>query len=658
MVRSVRIFRILLPILFLGFLVVLAVNYTRGERRDRGVSEPVTSTIRGDDSPQLVAYAFEDVQTIGGRVVSQIRAQRTIGFSSGWYTLEDVWLTIFQEDGGSYQLRAPQAQFHHATKEARADGGVRLTSSDGTEIITDSIAFDGNRLVNRVPVRFAADQWTGRAGGVDLNLESERLELTDSVEATMQAAPPAPPITIRADAATFDRSGNEARFHGSVEVDRAGDRLRTETITARIDQEQKVLTGLEGCCGVEFRLGAGSSVAGGASVGETVVNGERFFTEIGPVGEVRALFIEGGEGGNATARMAGPPARSVRAGRFRVAFAGEGVSELEAAGNAVLQESGPTPRTISASKLVTYFDTARSRPTSARGEGSVEFRDATNRATAQQATFDFIADKLVLASVPGALPSISSDTQTLTAQEIRVSPTSGVLEAEGFVKARFESASGGKGGMERTGIFPASASPVYVNSDKLILQQKSGSGRFTGNVRAWQDQNLLLSKEMRIEDQGQTLVATGGVRAVLYNAERESKVPIKASASTLTARRGERRAILEEKVRIEDSGRVLTASKAVFLFDTTQKLESVEASGGVAIAESATRRSGEGENLLYSIPKQTIHLEGSPASVADPQGTVKGSEIVFDLERNKVDVLRGEGQTEATYVPRNGTPNE
>jgi lipopolysaccharide transport protein LptA len=653
MVRSVRIFRILLPILFLGFLVILAVNYTRGERHGRSVSEPVTSTIRGDDTPQLVAYAFEDVQTIGGRMVSQIRAQRTIGFTSGWFTLEDVWLTIYPESGGSYQLRAPQAQFHQATKEARADGGVQVTSSDGTEIITDSIVFDGNRLINRVPVRFVADQWRGRAGGVDLNLSSERLELTDSVEATMQSAPPAPPITIRADAATFDRSGNEALFYGSVEIDREGDRLLTEAITARIDQGRKILTGLEGCCGVEFLLGAGSSVAGGAAVGQTVVNGERFFTEIGPAGEVRALFIEGGEG-YATARMAGPPVRSVRAGRFRVAFAGRGVSELEAAGNAVLEERGATPRTISASKLVTYFDTARSQPTSARGEGSVEFRDATNRATAQQATFDFIADKLVLGSVPGALPSISSDNQTLTAQEIRVSPGSGLLEAEGFVKARLESASRGKGGMEQTGIFPASESPVYVNSDKLILQQQSGSGRFSGNVRAWQDQNLLLSKEMRIEDQGQTLIATGGVRAVLYNAERESNVPIKASASTLTARRGERRAILEEKVRIEDGGRVLTASKAVFLFDTTQKLERVEASGGVAIAESATRRSGEGQNLVYSIPKRTIQLEGSPASVSDPQGTVKGSEIVFDLERNKVDVLRGEGQTEATYVPRNG----
>ncbi|MFN2441264.1 MAG: LptA/OstA family protein [Thermoanaerobaculia bacterium] len=653
MVRSVRIFRILLPILFLGFLVVLAVNYTRGDRQDRGVSEAVTSTIREDDSPQLVAYAFDDVQTIGGRVVSQIRAQRTIGFASGWYTLEDVWLTIYQENGGSYQLRAPQAQFHHATKEARADGGVRVTSSDGTEIITESIAFDGNRLVNRVPVRFVADNWRGRAGGVDFNLGSERLDLTDSVEATMQSVPPAPPITVRADNASFDRSGNEAAFRGSVEIDRAGDTLRTETITARIDQEKKVLTGLEGCCGVEFGLGSGSAVAGGAAVGDTVVNGERFFTEIGPEGVVRALFIEGGEG-SATARMAGPPRRSLRGGRFRVVFAGKGISELEAAGSALLEEQGPTLRTISASKLVTYFDAARSRPTSARGEGSVEFRDARNRATAQRATFDFIADKLVLASVPGALPSIASDTQTLTAQEIRVTPGTGVLEAEGFVKARFEPASRETGGMEQTGIFPASTSPVYVNADRLILQQQSGAGRFTGNVRAWQDQNLLLSKEMRIEDQGETLVATGGVRAVLYNAERESSVPIKASASTLTARRGERKAILEDKVRIEDEGRVLTAGKAVFLFDTTQKLERVEASEGVTIAESATRRSGAGEQLVYSIPKRTIQLEGSPASVEDPQGTVKGSEIVFDLERNKVDVLRGEGQTEATYIPRDG----
>lgn len=648
MVRSVRIFRILLPLLFLGFLAVLAVNYTRGRRPERAVSEPVTSTIRQDDSPQLVAYTFEDVQTIGGRTVSQIKAVRTVGFTSGWYTLEQVALTMFQEDGGTYQLMAPQAQFHQATKEARADGGVRITSSDGIEIVTDSIAFDGNRLVNQVPVRFSADQWAGRAGGVDFNLGSEQLRLLGGVEATMRPTQTSPPATIRSDSATFDRPGNEAVFRGGVVIDRAGDVLKTESITARVDQEKNVLTGLEGCCGVEFVMSAGSEVAAGSGVGQTVVIGQRFFTEFSPEGEMRAIFVEGGEG-KAAAKMAGPPARNVTAERFRVAFAGGGVAELEAAGSAVLEEGAPTPRRISASKVVTYFDAGRSRPTSAMAEGNVEYRDGRNRASSQRATFDFIADRLVLASVPGALPAVESDAHRLTAQEIRVTPRTGVLEAEGFVKARLES---GRGSEARAGIFPESKSPVYVNSEKLTLQQQENSARFSGNVRAWQDQNLILAKEMRIEDQGATLAATGGVRAVLYNADRESNVPINASGSTLTARRGDREAVLEGDVRIEDVGRVLTAGRSRFLFDASQKLDRVEATDEVTVTENATRRKGTGERLVYALTARTIQLTGSPATVTDPQGTVKGSEIVFDLARNKVEVLRGEGQTEATYVPR------
>ena len=146
MEQTVKILRIALPIAFIGFLLLIVASWNRKIGKDRAISEPVTSTIRPVDTPQIESKSFEDTQTIAGRVASRIRAKRAVNFSSGWNTLEDVELTIYRVNGLTYELVCPQAQFNSNTKESDAKGGVRLTSSDGVEISTAEIHFDGIHL--------------------------------------------------------------------------------------------------------------------------------------------------------------------------------------------------------------------------------------------------------------------------------------------------------------------------------------------------------------------------------------------------------------------------------------------------------------------------------------------------------------------------------
>jgi hypothetical protein len=44
-----------------------------------------------------------------------------------------------------------------------------------------------------------------------------------------------------------------------------------------------------------------------------------------------------------------------------------------------------------------------------------------------------------------------------------------------------------------------------------------------------------------------------------------------------------------------------------------------------------------------------IYMYGSPAKMTDPTGTLTGQQMLFDLNRNKVQVLSPEGQTTGTY---------
>ena len=132
MQRSIRILRVALPLVFIGFVLLIAINWRRGKpHKDKSGAIPVTSTMRPIDKPAIESMTFEDTQTINGRVASRIRAQRVVAFQSGWNTLENVQMTIYRPTGLTYEVVCPQAQFNSNTKESDAKGGVRVTSSDG-----------------------------------------------------------------------------------------------------------------------------------------------------------------------------------------------------------------------------------------------------------------------------------------------------------------------------------------------------------------------------------------------------------------------------------------------------------------------------------------------------------------------------------------------
>ena len=60
---------------------------------------------------------------------------------------------------------------------------MRVTSSDGVEIVTAEIRYDGARLTNDIPVQFRIDRWNGKAGALDLDVQGETLRLHKNVDA-------------------------------------------------------------------------------------------------------------------------------------------------------------------------------------------------------------------------------------------------------------------------------------------------------------------------------------------------------------------------------------------------------------------------------------------------------------------------------------------
>lgn len=654
MQRTVKVLRIALPILIVAFVAVIALSWNRSSFTGRRTgNEPITSTQRPNDKARVEGMAFEDVQTIGGRVVSRIRARRVVSFESGWSTLEDAYLTIYRANGLTYEVECPQAQFHAETKEADAKGGVRVASSDGIELKTAEIKFDGNRLTNDIPVEFKIDRWNGRAGALDLDVAAETLRLHKQVTAVMTPENPAEqPMTLSGDQSIFHRRENTVTFDKNVEMVRGPENVRADWVIGRFTQDRKQLTGLEGNGNTKIVMAGAINSAGGPDEdlgGRKEITCDGFFAEFGPTGEIVAINARSADN-PARAILDGPPKRDIVARGFRVALANKAVTEIKADWQVVMKELGDIPREIVAEHVTVYFDPASRRARSAYLEGNFKYTDPKITASAFRANYDIAGDKIVLTTDPGWQATVVSDGHTLKAKQIEFSPRAQTAKASGSVIAQLAQRGKGSVSADATTLFPSQNKPVFVNSDELLMRQANRTAVFTGNVRAWQDTNTILTNELQVQGAGDGVIARGNVRTLLYNsADPQRRTPVQSTSEQMIARKADRRIDLVGNVTIIDDARRLESEKASFFFSEAQKLQRIEAETNVRVTEIPTSRKGEGDRAVYNVDKKMIHMYGSPAKVNEPRGTLTGQQILFDLNRNKVQVISPESQTTGTY---------
>lgn len=643
----IKILRVALPVAFVAFVVLIALSWNRTRTaRDRAASEPVVGTRTGE-KPQLESKSFDDVQTIGTRVVSRIRATRVIAYSSSWNTLEDVHLTIYRPNSLTYELVCPEAEFNSQTKEANAKGGVRVTSSDGVEIQTAQIHFDGNRLTNHIPVQFKIDRWNGNAGALDLDVQAETLRLFEKVDATMMPSQPSEaPMTIRGADGTFRRKENDVTFTQDVQMTRAADRLTGDRVFGRFTQDRKSLVGLEGQ-GHIFISMAAAGTPGEDLGGKKDITCDRFYSEVAPDGQISAINAVG-DTALAHAVLDGPPKRDIVAKSFRIAVASRAVSEIKAEWNVVMKELGEVPRETVADHVTVGFDSRTHKASTGYLEGNVRYTDPRNSAVAIRANYDITGDRLVLTAQPGFDPTVTTDGNILKAKQIEFSPRAGTAKATGSVIAQLISTKANGTSADNTNIFPA-GKPVFVNSDLLVMRKANKVAVFSGNVRAWQETNTLIAQELNVQGAGDIITARGNVRTILYNTDDPTrKTPMQSTSDQLTARKNDRRMDLTGNVKIDDDQRTMTAEHATFLFDAARKLDRVDARGNVVMLERPTQRKGTGDRAIYQVPQRMVYVIGKPATLSSPDGTTSGDQIAFDLKRNKVAVLSETNATQGT----------
>jgi lipopolysaccharide transport protein LptA len=655
MQRTVRIFRIALPLLFIAFIGVIALNWRKQKTGPKNPETAApTSSVRPLDRVNVVSKEFEDTQTMAGRVVMHIKATYLANLVSGWNTLENVTLTIYRPNNLTYTLTCPQAQFNSNTKETEAKGGVRLTSSDGVDIKSAEMHFDGNRLTNHIPVEFKVDLWTGKAGGLDLDVQGEMLRLFEKIDATQAPDTPAVgPLHLTAQEGIYRRKENNIDFTTDVVMTRDLDRFNAAHVLGRFGADRRTLLSLEGQGNILMALGANSPLASGGenTKGRKEITCDRFWSEIGPSSTITAFNAVADGANMAHALIQSEVRRDITAKTFRAGLKDKVVTDLKADQQVVMKETGgEAPRELTGDNVLVNFDTATHKPATALIDGNFRYKDPKNEARAVRANYDITNDRVILTAQPGFDPTVIVDGDSLRAKLIEFSPRAGTAKATGDVIAQLTSKPGGGGvAADTTNVFPA-GKPVFVNSDTVTMQQANKTALFSGNVRAWQDTNTILAKELQVQGAGEQITARGAVRTTLYNTgEQARKTPLLARGEVLTAHKNERRIELHQNVTIDDDQRRMSGENAVFFFDANRKMDRVEAEGKIVLIDTPNNRKVTGDRAQYLVNKRIVYVWGNPAIVTAPNGTTSGEEFALDLARNRVDILGPTKPTTGTY---------
>ncbi len=295
--------------------------------------------------------------------------------------------------------------------------------------------------------------------------------------------------------------------------------------------------------------------------------------------------------------------------------------------------------------------------------------DKRTQAWANRAHYSPADQMLVLSGNP----RIASISMATTANAIRINRATGAALAEGDVKSTYSELK-----EQPDGALLASSSPIHVTARTMTAGKTTGVALYTGNVRLWQDANIIEAPAIEFDRDRRFVTAQGPpatpVLTTLIQATKQSSKsgsapqgksknqavvsPVTIASTRLTYADSERRVHYEGGVDVKCADFSLRAKIAdAYLFSRSQtssnqsfagpgQLDRMVAQNSVSVQQP--NRRAEGETLIYTATEDKFVLTGGPPSIFDAErGKITGVSLTFFRGDDRVLV---EGETSTPVV--------
>jgi lipopolysaccharide export system protein LptA len=292
-------------------------------------------------------------------------------------------------------------------------------------------------------------------------------------------------------------------------------------------------------------------------------------------------------------------------------------------------------RTLNAQKVTALFARDTQDVERLDAEGDANFNEADRNARAGAMSYTTTGAMLRLR---GNDPVVWDSRARLKAEEIDSDTLRKISYGRGKTTTTYYSQEQTNGAMP----FAKTKSPVFVVADRAELQHSSGVAIFTGNARAWQDDNFVRADRLTMYRDNKRLEAEAHVQSALYQAKSKTTtgasetVPVFATADRMSYQDTDRVLHYEGHVDVKQgTDRVTSDATDVFLMKDRNELERTLAQRNVLLTQPGRR--GSGDWAQYTAADDTFVLKGNPARVEDAeQGNSEAGRLTVYLRENRV----------------------
>lgn len=654
--RTRRLVRRTLAFLALGgFPLLVVLSYRPSGARTLEAREEVAKTLLSESQGIRDRLRFEDFdysENEGDAEVYRLRAAEAIAFAEGadrMFRLKDV--TFQSRDAASGRVAvvtAPRAEFVPSTKAFRVFEGVRI-EGEGAGIRSVSFNYDPGRklLVSEGPVTALREGLVATALQGSVETAAGIVRFRDDVRL----------------GGVDDRGRRFSLCAKEVDLRRGGGFSARGTVILKTDE--LVLRGDEAerePLGEADRLSARGSVEailipapGGEFTAPIRAEGESLDVRRDTTGAPGDLLLKG-----SPARLDIPPqdpagARRAIATSFEATLAGGKLTRVTVPVPLSLAESAPLARPGAdkpqAARLLTagtgqlsFGPDGRTIETAVLDGGVTLAEGMRMSVRAPRATLRAMDESAVFAGTVDEPARYEDEKARVLANVLTWFRRDERIEGAGHVKTTFR----GREGSEILG--GGSGAPVSSESDFLRVTSADRKVLLTGNVTAWQEENVLRAQSLLLDDRERSLRAEGNVRTTFRRKRVDPKTKagvvetVAASGNVLTHREAERLLRIEGSSSVTSGTWVMKADVTDVVLGPDRAVDYAEARGNVVVEDRADRRRGEGAMATWRPQADAITLEGQPATAFDGKGNrMTGARLTFQKGSGRVDVETGPG---------------
>jgi lipopolysaccharide export system protein LptA len=291
-------------------------------------------------------------------------------------------------------------------------------------------------------------------------------------------------------------------------------------------------------------------------------------------------------------------------------------------------------RTLTSQNMTAVFlkDTQDIERVDAQGDG--KFNENDRNGVAANVSY-VAADETV--RLRGGDPTVWDSRGRTKATELDADLANGVSYARGRTTTTYYSQEQTNGATP----FSKTKSPVYIVSERAEFHHDTGQAIYSGNARAWQDDNFVRGDKLVIYINDKRMEASGHVQTTIYNSKRREDnnltvVPVFAAADSMFYSDPDRTIRYEGNVDIKQGTDRMTSGVAdVYLAKESNEMEKTIAQRSVVLTQP--NRKGIGDWVEYTAANEVAVLKGNPARVEDvEQGNTQGNRLTLSMREGKV----------------------